>query len=336
MGCVSSSPTEETEQDVKSNLAEPNKTTPARTAPAGGAAPEASLDDIAQPSPIVKPTNADVEGIRKAISGDQGCDSPRSPGGERSLARNSVENVNGLFNAPAPRLRRISLELNEMLDNHGRLSVEFSKDLRESFTGARVSASLAEPDSKHVLIFGNDGGPPLLLKRLVGKGGFGSVFVGDWDGREVAVKVVAGRNMEGTKGQIQHEQMTQLEAILMTIVDHDNVVRTYKVMCGSDMVAGDPAAQPVVDHDNVVRTYKVMCGSDMVAGDPAAEPGVKSPASKQTPSFYIIMENARFGSLWAGLVVGRFHSQLPQEASKICWDAWAAIETMKETVLGIQ
>jgi hypothetical protein len=105
-------------------------------------------------------------------------ESPRaSSPTETPLGRLSSTVVNDLFASPSPlhrhRERRISQELTSLsiLDNKGRLSVEFSRDLRESFSGARVSASLAEAGSKHVLIYGNDGSPPLLLKRLVGKGG---------------------------------------------------------------------------------------------------------------------------------------------------------------------
>ena len=57
------------------------------------------------------------------------------------------------------------------------------------------------------------------------------------------------------------------------------------------------------------------------------------------------MENAQFGSLWSGLMAGRFHSKLPESPKqavepfavelKACWDAWSAIETLKEVVTGL-
>ncbi len=51
------------------------------------------------------------------------------------------------------------------------------------------------------------------------------MFVGEWEGREVAVKVVAGKKVassildtEARAQMDQVQQMTQLEAILMAIV----------------------------------------------------------------------------------------------------------------------
>ena len=59
-------------------------------------------------------------------------------------------------------------------------------------------------------------------------------------------------------------------------------------------------------------------------------------------SFYIVMEHARFGSLWTGLLVGRFHTEQSLElagaagggalrgGSRTLWDVWGTIETLKE------
>ena len=132
---------------------------------------------------VVEPQGTETQYVRKSRLPDvtyaaqqASSESPRVNSPTEPLGRLASRIVNDVCASPGPhhcRERRISQGLTHLciVDNKGRLSVEFSRDLRESFSDARVSASLAEAGSQHVLIYGNDGSPPLLMKRLVGKGG---------------------------------------------------------------------------------------------------------------------------------------------------------------------
>jgi len=213
------------------------------------------------------------------------------------------------------------------------------------------------------------------------------VFLGEYEGRKVAVKAIMGEKVvlsgPAAEGGLEHlvpelhdikmqerrERMAQLEAVLMAAIHHPNIVTTYK--CLTSWSEGD---------------------------DEAASPyhGSRPQLSLVQYEWFIIMELCTKGSLWEALLLGRYHfpvdestgrrsyelrphsqsyhftsttqaygyslsnsqpligpsgtqvlgrsgsgksqsqGQLGQPQSMVLWDAWAALQVLREVVLALE
>lgn len=65
----------------------------------------------------------------------------------------------------------------------------------------------------------------LLVKSMLGRGGFAKVYLGTWRGLDVAVKVVDFRCASSGNDQLQTRTLT--EAAICANVQHTNIVSTY-------------------------------------------------------------------------------------------------------------
>ncbi|KXZ56046.1 hypothetical protein GPECTOR_2g1598 [Gonium pectorale] len=139
------------------------------------------------------------------------------------------------------------------------------------------------------------------LHKLIGRGGFGNVYLGDWEGRKVAVKVVTGGNSEQQSEQpedkewdARKEKMAQMEAILMASVNHPNIVHTLKVIAHQGD-AQDPELA-AIERQLFTENEDEYCDR---------------------------------GSLSRALAAMRFH-EFVETAGYVRWDAWACLQTLKE------
>ncbi|KAG2499522.1 hypothetical protein HYH03_002468 [Edaphochlamys debaryana] len=151
------------------------------------------------------------------------------------------------------------------------------------------------------------------LHKLIGRGGFGNVYLGEWEGRKVAVKVVTGNNNENQSDQpedkeweARKEKMAQMEAILMASVNHPSIVHTLKVIAHQ----GDAMDPEMAAIERELFTEK---------------------EDQHPPSFewHIIMEYCDRGSFSRALAAMRFH-EFVETAGYVRWDAWGCLQTCKE------
>ncbi|CAL8465657.1 g5193 [Coccomyxa elongata] len=87
--------------------------------------------------------------------------------------------------------------------------------------GRRTSGSLELP---RVGSIGFPGAPDLALGQLIGRGSFGRIYKGEWQGKEVAVKVPCSQDSR----EANFEGLS--EYLVSKKVRHPNVVDTYKVI----------------------------------------------------------------------------------------------------------
>ncbi len=247
------------------------------------------------------------------------------------------------------RSRRASLpanlkaELAAIADSTGQLNKSFTQNLsrmsvasvKSDAAGAHAHANAhmhgracggddATPFSGAVIVYepGLEGTAGVVkLTRLIGKGGCGRVYTGEWNGQVVAVKVAVGYEPEGGRAahcaecwpqtcdryqfagedskdeliaalETKRERMTQLEAVLMSKLFHPNIIRTHRILSCAPGIAA--AAGP----DDVEAMQRIR-----------EEGYLDAEHIPSTYRWYIIMEYAPLGSLWQGLRQGRFHRQ---------------------------
>lgn len=129
----------------------------------------------------------------------------------------------------------VGADLHAIMDDHGMLNPLVSRQL------SVMSHYSVKSESGSVMITPEDAEAPFKLHKLIGRGGFGNVYLGDWEGERVAIKIIAGNTNsdapEEQEWEARKERMAQMEAILMSAINHPNIVRTYKVrtmiqLCG--------------------------------------------------------------------------------------------------------
>eukprot|EP00798_Chlamydomonas_sp_ICE-L_P021158 gene21158-28048_t len=246
---------------------------------------------------------------------------------------------------PLPPIGSISgfLGARSVLGSRGLLTDEFSNLLRNSFSTSTVSATQSRGlggNLQNIVVRAEDG-TILSLRRVVGQGGFGRVYLGDWEGRDVAVKVLDAEDpavpwMQKIVKECtdRERKMTEVEAVVLALVHHEHIVETLKIVCGTQSFGRSDTAIMEEKHN-------LLCGSDLE--DEEVEGAAVTP-SAATPqlSFYIVMEYAIHGSLYNGLKFGHFHCEVPESLGGgdnpdlVLWDAWAALETLKEVALGLR
>ncbi len=94
----------------------------------------------------------------------------------------------------------VSADLNAIVDDQGTINALVSRQLSvmsHYSVKSEAGSVILQPEVAH--------GPNALgftLQKLIGRGGFGNVYLGEWEGRRVAVKVVTGNNNEGQNDQV--------------------------------------------------------------------------------------------------------------------------------------
>eukprot|EP00798_Chlamydomonas_sp_ICE-L_P024627 gene24627-10249_t len=239
-----------------------------------------------------------------------------------TLSRSACDYVlSTLFSSQCPSSRSETfisdtLEGLSIIGATGTIKAEFSRNLLHSAKDVSISATMSHDMEGIVVSSSKSGSAPFMLKRLIGRGGYGFVFDGEWNGLQVAVKVTAGKSLVGMtpeQGEAESQRMhkVQMESILMSMLSHDNIVRTHEVVSGCDK---SPAAAESCSQVDL-------------------EP------SKAPCSYYIIMEHAQNGSLQAGLQAGLLHGSSSDiellGPGLVMWDAWAALETLKDIARGL-
>eukprot|EP00798_Chlamydomonas_sp_ICE-L_P020513 gene20513-27304_t len=213
----------------------------------------------------------------------------------------------------------ISSSLAKVVDSHGVISREASATLGQ----IRNASFYLGTGAEQMVLEDNTTFPPtkIPLTKQIGKGGYGLIFLGEHDGITVAVKAVHGekyvRNLpecvlEGDEEdeddaaaqvnidqQTRDEQMAQLEAVLMSLMQHENIVTTFKILSCFQLTDAKDTTQ-------MAKTYQ----------------------------WFIIMEYCSVGSLTQALTRCTFHSASMTVGIEplLEWDAWGALETLKEVV----
>lgn len=94
----------------------------------------------------------------------------------------------------------VSADLNAIVDDQGTINALVSRQLSvmsHYSVKSEAGSVILQPEVAH--------GPNALgftLHKLIGRGGFGNVYLGEWEGRKVAVKVVTGNNNETASDQV--------------------------------------------------------------------------------------------------------------------------------------
>ncbi|GFR46279.1 hypothetical protein Agub_g7833 [Astrephomene gubernaculifera] len=212
---------------------------------------------------------------------------------------------------PAGKGAHVSADLNAIVDDQGTINALVSRQLSvmsHYSVKSEAGSVILQPELAQ--------GPNALgftLHKLIGRGGFGNVYLGDWEGRKVAVKVVTGNNNEAQSDQpedkeweARKEKMAQMEAILMASVNHPNIVHTLKVIAHQ----GDAMDPELAAIERELFTER---------------------EEHHPPSFewHIIMEYCDRGSFSRALASMRFH-EFVETAGYVRWDAWACLQTLKE------
>eukprot|EP00201_Polytomella_parva_P020834 CAMPEP_0175042198 /NCGR_PEP_ID=MMETSP0052_2-20121109/2407_1 /TAXON_ID=51329 ORGANISM="Polytomella parva, Strain SAG 63-3" /NCGR_SAMPLE_ID=MMETSP0052_2 /ASSEMBLY_ACC=CAM_ASM_000194 /LENGTH=656 /DNA_ID=CAMNT_0016304937 /DNA_START=101 /DNA_END=2068 /DNA_ORIENTATION=+ len=267
---------EELKQESLNEEPEPHnsKTEPIAEQPSVKAQPETNNERTSVPSSLKDPPPY-----------DSGSVAGYGPSKSMTTARNSY----------------VSADLNAIVDDQGTINPLVSRQL------SMMSHYSVKSESGSVVLRRemNDGLGFTILK-LIGRGGFGNVYLGEWEGQVVAVKVVTGGldrsdQPEEKEWELRKEKMAQMEAVLMASLNHPNIVNTYKVL----------------SHQSVTL-------------DPEVAALEKHLFKDQVPTFewHIIMEYCNRGSLSRALANHKLHEAAEPGYHK--WDAWSSLETLKE------
>lgn len=106
---------------------------------------------------------------------------------------------------PVGKGAHVSADLNAIVDDQGTINALVSRQLSvmsHYSVKSEAGSVILQPEVAH--------GPNALgftLHKLIGRGGFGNVYLGEWEGRKVAVKVVTGNNNETQADQVMDEGM---------------------------------------------------------------------------------------------------------------------------------
>lgn len=207
----------------------------------------------------------------------------------------------------------VAADLESIMDNQGLLNPMVSRQM------SVMSHYSVRSESGAVLISPEEQQSEFKLLKLIGRGGFGNVYLGDWDGDKVAIKIIQGYHNsdqpEEMEWEARKERMAQMEAVLMSAIEHEHIVRTFKVVAHQ--------GEPVDPELAAVEKQLLKAGAPGAAPDNDEENGV--------PSFewHIIMEYCDKGSLSRALSSWMLHT--PVDAQTVKWDAWGSIEILKET-----
>lgn len=195
--------------------------------------------------------------------------------------------------------------LDNIVDDQGILNQLVSRQL------STMSHYSLRSESGSIVIEPEDGSAGHKIIKRIGKGGFGNVYLGEWEDKRVAVKVVAGRLPQGPEEdeaaswEAKKEKMAQMEAVLMCSINHPNIVKTFKVTSYSGGVLDDDKK------------------SDRGGGDSGTDAGTQF-------EWHIIMEFCDKSSLQRALDIKKFHD--PVDALHVRLDMWSVLETLKEVL----
>uniref|UniRef100_A0A7R9YSM5 Protein kinase domain-containing protein n=1 Tax=Chlamydomonas euryale TaxID=1486919 RepID=A0A7R9YSM5_9CHLO len=243
---------------------------------------------------------------------DEGCVPPGTPSRTSSRATSRQSSFKGTNRALSFRLA------NMVEEKSGTLTRVVSRSMSNI---SNCSMKEGEgPMQGTVMLCDNEQGDAVTIKKQIGKGGFGRVYLGTYGDQQVAIKAVFGEralNLPGmdqddAETQERRERMIQLEALLMSMLSgHENIVHTYKCLASWRDLGG--ASGGVVPD---------ACGSIQY-------------------EWFIVMEYCSEGSLWDNLMTATFHGDadplvLTKSPGLVRWDAWASLELLKEVARALQ
>ena len=146
-----------------------------------------------------------------------------------------------------------------------------------------------------VLLADEETGQSIKIIKQIGKGGFGRVFLGEYEGvGQVAIKAVFGERALGVEGESQgsdeenRERMVQMEALLMSLLSgHPNIVHTYKCLASWR----DAGVTGRIQTDGIMSTIQY--------------------------EWFMIVEYCGKGSLWAVLTSGGLNKEVRHQAEHL-------------------
>ncbi|KAG1663383.1 hypothetical protein FOA52_007120 [Chlamydomonas sp. UWO 241] len=251
---------------------------------------------------------------------------PNSPaGGRLSSHSRRASNVSlrdsGLSVEPSGR-SKVAADFASIIDDQGMLNTLVSRQM------SSMSRYSVRSESGSVLITPETApGAPFQLKKLIGKGGFGNVYLakmneGEFSENEyVAVKIIQGYNdadqPDEKNWEIRKERMAQMEAVLMSAIEHENIVQTLKVTAHQGASQVDPELSAL--ERQLLRSYG----------------GASHKEEMGLPNFewHITMEYCDRGSLSSALSSFMLHT--PIDTQTVKWDAWASLEILKEVTASL-
>ncbi|GAX80279.1 hypothetical protein CEUSTIGMA_g7717.t1 [Chlamydomonas eustigma] len=222
-----------------------------------------------------------------------------------------------LRGTPNKRLGVMGVDLGSIMDDHGMLNPMVSRQM------SQLSRYSVRSESGSVMIMPEErDSQPFKLLKLIGRGGFGNVYLADWEeGQRVAVKIIQGYNNaeqpEEQEWEARKEKMAQMEAVLMSAIEHENIVRTLKVIAHKGEQV-DPALAAL--EKQLLKNHLGSSLKETQLGAPSFE-------------WHIIMEFCDKGSLSRALSTFMLHQ--PHDGLNVKWDAWASLEILKEITQSI-
>ncbi|BDA50694.1 probable tyrosine-protein kinase SYK at C-terminar half [Coccomyxa sp. Obi] len=170
--------------------------------------------------------------------------------------------------------------------------------------------------------------PGLRLGRLVGRGSFGRVYRGSWEGRSVAVKVMRHEGSAANRLNALHE------ALVAQQVKHENVVATYRVHT-VERPAGEEEwclSRPESSQKLHGAAAAARSGNatSLAAAFPAAADGAltseRTGDAAVTSPFHVTFDRAASGCLEAAMQplsrIARHMSLEPAGCSRDCVKTW--------------
>uniref|UniRef100_A0A7R9V8Z4 Protein kinase domain-containing protein n=1 Tax=Chlamydomonas euryale TaxID=1486919 RepID=A0A7R9V8Z4_9CHLO len=240
--------------------------------------------------------------------------SPMNPSRVSSHRRGSGFNGDGRdsgLSVETSSKSRVGADFANIIDDQGMLNTVASRQM------SQLSRYSVRSESGSVVIT-PELGPraPFQLKKLIGKGGFGNVYLAQMNtGEYVAVKIIQGYNdaeqPDEKNWELRKERMAQMEAVLMSAIEHENIVQTHKVTAHQGAQV-DPELSAL--EKQLLRNYG----------------GSNNKEDSGLPDFewHITMEYCDKGSLSHAL--SNFMLHTPKDAQFVQWDAWASLEILKE------
>ncbi|GAX72582.1 hypothetical protein CEUSTIGMA_g38.t1 [Chlamydomonas eustigma] len=185
----------------------------------------------------------------------------------------------------------VSASLEQLVGKTGLLTPSVRRSLSIISNCSVHKGAESRTGQRQLILLDEETGDAISIKQMIGEGGYGKVFLAEYQGRPAAVKAVHGMRLfqestgEEDDAAARRESMIQFEALLMSLVSgHPYIVETYKCL----------STWRDMSHEVV---------SELVA---ACNKG-QNPLTMVQYEWFMIMEYCSLGTLWHAMRSGAFH-----------------------------